>query len=46
LSKDGNTQIQFYTGYVTGDFVVKFQGITEDGRLVSGSHYFTVDNSL
>tara|TARA_R110000744_G_C19353714_1_gene560655 strand:+ start:203 stop:2716 length:2514 start_codon:yes stop_codon:yes gene_type:complete len=46
LSKDGKTQIQFYTGDVTGDFIVKFQGIAEDGRLVTGSHYFTVDNSL
>ncbi|MEH6620918.1 hypothetical protein [Maribacter arcticus] len=34
LSKDGNTQIQFYTGDVTGDFIVKFQGIAEDGRLL------------
>lgn len=46
LGKDGSTQIQFYTSDVTGDFIVKFQGIIEDYRLVSGSHYFTVDNIL
>ncbi|TLP78774.1 hypothetical protein [Maribacter sp. ACAM166] len=46
LSKDGKTQIQFYTGDVTGDFMVKFQGISDTGKLVTGSHYFTVDNSL
>ena len=46
ITKDGRSHIKFYTGDVTGDFIVKFQGIANDGRVVSGSRYFTVDNSL
>lgn len=46
IDKQGRSIIQFYTGDVTGDFIVEFEGITNDGRLVTGSHYFTVANSL
>uniref|UniRef100_UPI00261598D8 TonB-dependent receptor plug domain-containing protein n=1 Tax=Ulvibacterium sp. TaxID=2665914 RepID=UPI00261598D8 len=34
--------IQFYTGDANGSFVIKVEGITKDGRAVTGQHVFEV----
>ncbi|WP_425237024.1 TonB-dependent receptor plug domain-containing protein [Ulvibacterium sp.] len=37
-------RIQFYTGDTTGNFVIKVEGITKDGRAVVGQKIFEVQN--
>ncbi|MFH6601930.1 TonB-dependent receptor plug domain-containing protein [Maribacter algicola] len=38
IDKDGKTSIDFYTGDSPGSYLVKVEGMTDDGRPVSGLH--------
>lgn len=45
IDKVGHSDIQFYTGDVSGSYIIKFNGITDDGRLVNSSYYIDIDST-
>ena len=46
LSSTGNTDFEFYTSDNTADFIIRVEGITEDGIPVSSSSTFKVINRV
>ncbi|WP_282160124.1 hypothetical protein [Ulvibacterium marinum] len=43
VSKKGSPSFSFYTGDSTGEYIIKVEGITQDGRPVEGLSRFTVN---
>ena len=41
--KDKST-LNFYTGDSAGNYVIRLEGVTVDGRPVSALHHFSVDD--
>jgi hypothetical protein len=42
LSRNQSKSVAFYTADLEGDYVIEFKGVSENGRILTQQHYFSV----